>query len=234
MVDSPGRAMWKTAFVLGLTFVAEPSFASQVTFLEQAGYGSIADSPFDTKSGYFHLDDFEDGQINSLGLVPSHGPKGDAYLPVVRGPSEMTHSVGNGVDGYSVVPALVAHDFLDPQNFWTATSFDFDANSLGFLPTYVGFALTATVNQDPSIRVQVFGADGQLAGELVRSLESPSNLFIGAVYESGISAITIRSRTVGSSAGFELDHVQYGTVPEPSTLGLALVGLVAAIFIRRT
>ena len=100
-------------------------------------YVQLSDSPFDGMSfDYFHVDDMEDGMLNTPGVTASVGAP--------YGPSSITDSVdeddgaidGSGVDGYS---------FFSGSGI-TGIEFTFDSSALGSYPTHVGIVWTDGVN----------------------------------------------------------------------------------------
>ncbi len=192
-------------------------------------YLSAADSPFDfSKGSDFLLEDFEDGLLDSLGLLGFGGE--------VRFPSSFTDSV-DADDGFIDGFGTDGHDywaFADPKD-GPAARFEFDPKALGGLPRSVGIVWTDG-NVDAITIFEAFGPDGQSLGTMeFISLddgrgqgETAEDRFMGVIFSGGISAIEVRA----DLGRIELDHVQYGDlVPAPSALGL--LGL-AGLFGRRS
>ncbi len=193
-------------------------------------YLSADDSPFDLfgKDSDFLLEDFEDGRLDSLGLLGFGGE--------VRFPSSFTDSVdaddglidGFGIDGHNYWA------FADPKN-GPAARFEFDPKVLGALPRSVGIVWTDG-NADARTIFEAFGPNGQSLGTMeFSSLDdgghqggTDEDRFMGVIFAGGISAIEVRA----DLGRIELDHVQYGNlVPAPGAL--ALLGL-AGLFGRRS
>ncbi len=183
-------------------------------------YVAAGDSPFDLfgPDSDFLLEDFEDGLLNTFGLVGFGGE--------IRFPSAWTDSVDaddGSIDGFG----------LEGHNYWAffgkggpLARFEFDAKALGGLPAQVGLVWTDG-NIFATTFFEAFGPKGESLGvlELVLGDDkhqggTDEDRFIGIVFEGGISAIEI-SATLGR---IELDHVQYGDIiPAPGVL--ALLGL---------
>jgi len=66
-------------------------------------------------------------------------------------------------------------------------------------------------------------ADGSFSGT------TGEDRFFGVADADGITSIKLSN----TSGGIELDHVQYGLVPEPSSLTLLLLGFAAILKTRR-
>ncbi|MCH8260245.1 MAG: hypothetical protein IIC46_08555 [Planctomycetes bacterium] len=213
--------------ILVLTTLAGTAVAGvDVEFLfPDTPYLSAADSPFDLfgKGSDFLLEDFEDGLLNSLGLLGFGG--------VIRFPSSFTDSVDADdglIDGFGT----------DGHDYWTsaglkggpAARFEFDPKALGALPRSVGIVWTDG-NVDAITIFEAFGPDGRSLGTMeFFALDdgrgqggTAEDRFMGVIFSGGISAIEIRA----DLGRIELDHVQYGNlVPAPGALGLlSLAGL---------
>ena len=219
------------AMIVAMMPVASAVAGLDVEFIfPDTPYLSADDSPFDLfgKGSDFLLEDFEDGLLNTLGLL--------AFGGEVRFPSNFTDSVdfddgvldGFGTDG---------HDYWSffGSNEDTFARFEFDAKALGALPHAVGIVWTDG-NVDAVTIFEVFGPDGRSLGMMkFTSLDdgrgqgqTAEDRFMGAIYEGGISAIEVRA----DLGRIELDHVQYGDlVPAPGAV--ALLSL-AGLFRRRT
>ena len=193
-------------------------------------YLEAADSPFDLfgKGSDFHLEDFDDGRLNSLGLLGFGGE--------IRFPGSFTDSVdaddgfidGFGNDGHNYWA------FLDPQDGPVAR-FEFDPKVLGELPRSVGLVWTDG-NFDAITIFEAFGPKGESLGTMEFTLlddgrgqgGTAEDRFMGVIFDGGISAIELRA-DIGR---IELDHVQYGN-PVPAPGAVALLSL-AGLFRRRT
>jgi hypothetical protein len=194
-------------------------------------YSSFADSPFAGGSfSWFYVEDFEDGLINTPGVSVSPLTSAIAvagYTDSVDGDDGVID--GSGSDGHSLWSNFASPYF----------QFDFDAGALGALPTHVGLVWT-DVGQVTSgqygtsdVTFEAFDQNGSslgingpfLLGDGSISGTTDEDRFFGAVNDSGISRIVIRSPTTND---WEVDHLQYGLVapvPEPATAGLLLTGL---------
>jgi len=213
------------AVALAATLVAGTAAATEL--LGPSPYLSFSDSPFASETfQYFHLEDFEDRALNSPGV--SATPSGDFLVDI--GQSFNSDSVdaddgvidGSGNDGVALFSNFATPSFL----------FTFDAGSLGQLPTHAGVVWTDANPGGDSVTFEAFGAVGQslgtigpiVVGDSFISGQTDEDRFFGVVDLDGISAISL---TMSSTNNWELDHLQYGAVPEPGTALLLGVGLVA-------
>lgn len=195
-------------------------------------YLSAADSPFASAGlSSFFLEDFEDGLLNTPGLSASAG--------LVASPGDATDSV-DGDDG--------AIDGLGRAGrSWylgvTTVTFTF-APVAGEYPTHAGLvwtdigAVTSGAFGTGSLVFEAFAPDGtSIAGTPGVPVgdgdflgQTAEDRFLGAINLAGIASITV---SVPSSQDWELDHIQYGTIPAPSAGALAAAGLALAIRRRR-
>lgn len=206
--------------------VASSAFADAP--LGPSPYLQASGSPFaSTAFSWFHLENFEDG-LNAPGLSMSAG--------TILNPGPETDSV-DGDDGSLDGLGQAGHSWY--LNINTVTM-RFDDAILGAFPTHAGFVWTDVGTTTGAVGIApfeyevfdstgtslgVFGpftlGDGDFRGQ------TAEDRFFGFESASGISAITIRS---SESTDWEIDHVQYGLVPAPSSIALMLA---AAPFIRR-
>ncbi|MEO8037426.1 MAG: PEP-CTERM sorting domain-containing protein [Betaproteobacteria bacterium] len=220
------------AALLAGTLAALP--AAQAAYLGPTPYLSFADSPFNGQPmfSWFHLEDFEDGALNTPGVSASAGG--------VLGPGALTDSV-DGDDGAIDGAGTAGHSWFSNGSASSMT-FTFSAAVLGALPTHVGIVWTdvgvvAPTNGFGPVTFEAFDAtnaslgvmgpfafgDGSAAGA------TAEDRFLGATDPGGISAVRI---TTTNSTDWEVDHLQYGLapIPEPSAwmlLGAGLAGLCA-------
>ncbi|CCI04165.1 PEP-CTERM sorting domain-containing protein [Microcystis aeruginosa] len=243
-----------TGVFLGCAVIKTPVVNSAPTLLGPTPYLSFNDSPFKNVSfSYFHLENFEDGFLNVPGVTASSA----SGLPFgVVSPSFYTDSVdiddgvidGKGQQGHSLIEA--------GNGIIGGFKFTFNANTLGHLPTHVGIVWTDSysslggIDQTP-LTFQGFDAQGNSLGTIALGQgqigdkrtdgTTVDDRFFGVINLAGISAISISQTLI--DVGFEVDHLQYGFVPqssqtvsEPSTvfglLGFGLFGL--GVFCKRT
>lgn len=204
-------------------------------------YLSSADSPFTGGSfSYFHLENFEDGALNTPGVSANAG--------IVLAPSINTDSV-DGDDGAIDGSGQGGHSWFSNAST-TSFQFTFNAALLGALPTHVGIvwtdigqsvtgglgtgAVTFEAFDENGLSLGIVGptvlGDGSVGGG------TAEDRFFGATNASGISSITISV----NSADWEVDHLQYGlaadSIPEPSTVvlcSLSLLGLALRRFMMK-
>jgi hypothetical protein len=207
--------------------------------LEAATFGPIAysafgDSPFAGGTfAYFHLDNFETGGLGVPGVAASAG--------YVLGPGTLTDSV-DGDDGLVDGMGAGGHSWYSGGS--GTLTFTFDAVTLGRLPTAVGVVWTDVGAATPTLGYGAVSAsvhgpghtflaqlgpyvlgDGSYAGQ------TPEDRFFGFGGLGPIAELTISME--GSSTDWEVDHLQYGAVPEPAPT-LAALGLLGwAGFVAR-
>lgn len=225
------------ATVLLATGMVAQTHAATATFVTSAPYAQFSDSPFASLAAgnpNFFLEDFEDGALNTPGASASGG------FVVFGGPP--IDSV-DGDDGVVDGSGSTGHSWYTGGAL-TSISFSFSAATLGYLPTHVGIVWT-DVGLMPfppqgvdSIAVRAFDANGaSLGGILFDDLGdgqvtggSAEDRFFGAIFDGGISRISITS--LNGSGDWEVDHLQYGLAPVPVPgaawmLAPALAGLVS-------
>jgi hypothetical protein len=200
-------------------------------FLTPSAYLSFQDSPFRTVGfQQFWLENFEDGFLNTPGVRSLTGR--------VQLPSSTTDSV-DGDDGS-------IDGFGTRGRSWTSGGFNslirFEFSRVnGLLPTHAGAVWTDvswTTFLDYGygrVLLQAFDASGVLIGGSPSydlgdgriTGETAEDRFFGVTHLGGISAIEL---ITVNSAEWELDHLQYGTIPSP---GIGLAPLVALFAVRR-
>ena len=215
-------AAWAAATLMAAPGVANAGLSGPTPYL------SFSDSPFSNGSfDYFHLEDFEDGLLDSPGVSASAG--------FVLGPGGATDSV-DADDGAIDGSGIAGHSWYTAGA--TSLSFSFITGVLGALPTHVGLVWTDVGFAQPrdgfdSVTFEAFDAFGvslgtigpSLVGDGVFSGQTAEDRFFGATNFGGISAITLTSL---GSGDWEVDHLQYGfaaAVPEPAAYALMLAGL---------
>jgi hypothetical protein len=217
--------------------IAFASLASAVTH-GPSPYLSSADSPFaGLPFSYFHLEDFEDGSLNTPGVSVTAGA-------VVVSPGGTTDSV-DADDGAIDGLGQAGHSLYSNAVLFSM-AFQFDAGALGALPTHagvvwtdVGFFTSGDTFSGPvtaeafdsaslslgTIGPVVMGGDGTVNGA------TAEDRFFGFSSPGGISRLVI---TMANSADWEVDHLQYGRlVPEPAAVWLAIVGVCGLAARRR-
>lgn len=206
------------------------ALASAGSFVGPSPYLSFADSPFSGGGfGYFHLETFEDGLLNTPGVTASGG--------LVTSPSGATDSV-DGDDGFIDGLGMGGRSLISiPAT--TLLRFDFDAGVLGALPTHAGIVWTDVGNTASGplgiseVIFRAFGpglaplgsigpvtlGDGSVLGG------TAEDRFFGIVSGAGISRIEIE---MPNSTDWEVDHLQYGAIPAPgAATAMALLGVTA-------
>jgi hypothetical protein len=207
-------------------------------FYGPSPYLEASDSPFSGLSfSFFQLEDFEDGLLNTPGVVGAGGG--------VTGPGGITDSV-DADDGAIDGSGQQGRSFFGPGA--TGFTFTFDDVALGAFPTHAGIVWTdgAFFN---TVTFEAWDALGASLGTIVApnigdgsfASGTAEDRFFGVSNSGGISRIRIfNSLMTGGGSGIEADHLQYGgqvnePISEPSTflLGMGFVALMAAARRRR-
>lgn len=168
-------------------------------------YLSVADSPFTGLAfkGYFHLEDFEDGAVNTPGLTADSGSFGADFGALV----DSVDGDDDVIDG--ACPAGSCNSIFGGGQ----VTFTFDAVALGGLPTHVGVVWTDG-GTGCDVTFEAFDSDGaSLGATTATAIGDASNSgtvdedrFLGIVAPGGVAWFRISN----STGGTEADHVQYG------------------------
>lgn len=226
--------------------------AATANFVTSTSYTQFSDSPFaafGAGNTNFHLEDFEDGALNTPGVTALRSFAGGGQFKTgqVAGPGAQIDSV-DGDDGVIDGNGNGGHSWY--SNGASVMRFVFSADALGQLPTHVGIVWTdvGTVPGQPfgvdDIVLFAYDADNNELGFTGLSNRgdglvtggTSEDAFLGAIFDGGIAAITIAS--FRGSTDFEVDHLQYGyaaptTVPVPGALLLLGSGLAGLTGFRR-
>lgn len=211
--------------------LALSAVVSRADFLGPTAYLSFTDSPFaSTAFDSFYLEDFEDGAPNTLGLTASGGGPsvpGGGFTDSVDGDSGPIDGSGNS--GRSWYSTATLSQF----------TFSFSSAALGTFPTHAGVVWTDVGNVTSGtlgfgdVTFEAFDPFGVSLGVLnALSLGDGSatggtaeDRFFGVINAAGISSIRI---SMTNSVDWEVDHVQYGIVPAPASIGLLGLACVAS------
>ena len=205
-------------------------------------YLQAGDSPFQSLTfSYFHLENFEDGLLNTPGVSPAMN-----YL--VISPGADTDSVdaddsvldGSGVQGRSLYSSVNGQGVSEFR-------FEFSQAPLGDYPTHVGIVWTdvgRVIVGDAlfvgDVSLEAFDPMGASLGVLgpipvggdgSTSGGTAEDRFLGFTDAGGISAFSVR---MPNSIDWEVDHLQYGLiVPEPGSFALLSMSLIGFAALRR-
>ena len=215
--------------------------AASAALLGPTPYLSSTDSPFSGGSfTYFHLENFEDGLLNTPGAIGNG---------ISTSPGGSTDSV-DADDGATDGSGQAGRSYY--SNFATSSfEFSFSAAILGALPTHacivwtdVGQVSLGTLGFG-GVTFEAFDENGDSLGVIGPNTlgdgavtgATTEDRFYGATNATGISRIVI---SMNNSTDWEVDHLQYGltadAVPEPSTIvlcSLSLLALAARRFITK-
>ncbi len=218
------------------------SLAAQgATVFGPVPYVKALDNPVSGPFVYSHLETFEDNLLNTSGVTASAGAVlGPAATALVDSVDADDGSIdGSGSAGHSY--------YSNTANFIT---FSFSAAALGSLPTVVGLAFT-DVGQLTTVGIPCCRSDASFEAfdELGASLgmfkianfgdgfvngSTAEDRFVAVRHAGGISSFKVG---FADSTDWEVDHLFYARdaagVPEPTTLALAALGLLAAGAQRR-
>ena len=197
-------------------------------------YQGIADSPFHEFGieGTLRAEDFEGGSLNLPGVELMEMTEPSAGYTFVTGtiPRSSANSIaedtGDPTTGLFLLndPALCSTTF--PPRCSSIVSLKFSEETLGQLPTFVGFAWTDAVRFDdpsfprafPTGRVSTFNAEGQLLDVLevrdlpLRDASDPTSddMFFAFVHHDGFSRLDFKVITDEEGGLLSMDHLQVG------------------------
>ena len=201
---SPRTGFRLSLLLLGCALLAAAhSGAASAQLLGPTEYVQKSDSPFFGQTfGYFHLEDFENGALNTPGV---------SSVGTIINPGSITDSVDEDdgtIDGFG----LAGHSWFG--NGLTGISFEFDETVLGSYPTHVGIVWTDGTDD---IEFEAWDAGGTSLGKRTGthadgnfSGGTGEDRFYGIIHPGGVSKIHLRSSVPGGGAGIEMDHLQYG------------------------
>jgi hypothetical protein len=222
--------MIRSSLAAAAVLLALPAFA-QVSYGPSA-YLQFSDSPFAGMAfdKYFHLEDLEDDAFNTPG-VTLNVPTGNWRIDAPGGFTDSVDGDDGSVDGSGQGGRSI--EVLNGK----VINFTFDASVLGHLPTHAGLVWTdtspapddVTVRIYDSAMVEVAAVTGQDLGDNLYTGQTDEDRFFGFEYMGGIAKIELEQ---AGDNNFELDHLQYGAVPEPASM-LALGAGLAALAARR-
>ena len=233
--------------------VAHAASAATI-LLSPRPYLSRADSPFpvDGSNPQFFLEDFEDGELNTPGISQyDYFPPelGGIFLGKVVGPGPNAHSVdgddglidGSGTTGRGFQSGLHLAVPTIPEMNEFHVAFDFTYEIDAPLPNAFGFVWTAG---PPSSELQLSittssGSTTQFTGLTLGNEDDPKSAndrFFGVRSAEPIQSVRIVGKLTGNLVGFgsiTIDHVQYGTIPEPQTVPLLCSGALSLALAKR-
>ncbi|MEG5081578.1 hypothetical protein QUB53_13065 [Microcoleus sp. AT8-B4] len=188
-------------------------------------------SPFSpVRFTYFHLEDFEDGALNTPGVTVSEFATTDIATTF----SDSVDGDDGVIDGQARGNSSSLFSNLRTSSF----TFNFSANALGGqLPTHAGIVWTDIGRNGGGTPLsgdllnntlfEAFGPSGESLGVIGPfslgdesiSRTTSEDRFFGVVNQNGISSIRL---SMPGKNNWEVDHLQYGFTPgtiSPSPLG---------------
>lgn len=188
-------------------------------------------SPFSpVRFTYFHLEDFEDGALNTPGVTVREF----ATTNITTGFSDSVDGDDGVIDGQARGNSSSLFSNLRTSSF----TFNFSANALGGqLPTHAGIVWTDIGRNGGGTPLsgdllnntlfEAFGPSGESLGVIGPfslgdesiSRTTSEDRFFGVVNQNGISSIRL---SMPGKNNWEVDHLQYGFTPgtiSPSPLG---------------
>lgn len=228
-VSRPLIRLESSLFTLVALLLASPCLAVNYG---PSPYLSFADSPFSGGAfSWFYLEDFEDGLFNTPGVTVDNGlVSTTGFFSNDSVDADDGAIDGNGVAGNNMYS-------LQGQNFVNSFQFIFNAVVLGQLPTHAGVVWT---DGSPGglVTFEAFDQNGISLGSVSANLGDGSffgttaeDRFFGASNPGGISRIFITDN--GTPNDVDLDHLQYGYVPEPAAFVSALLAMCGLKVLRR-
>jgi hypothetical protein len=187
-------------------------------------YLSAADSPWSAVAfSSFYLENFEDGALNTLGVTEAGATSivaaGDPFADSVDADDGTIDGSGTGGRSHYTTNGVAGIEY------------NFNAGALGGLPTHVGIVWT-DLSGSADVFFDAYDSANQLLGTIAAGAlndgqstgQTAEDRFLGWVHPGGIAQIRIHQ----SGSDMEVDHLQYGIVPEPAG-GMLLVGACAAL-----
>ncbi|MDX2198833.1 MAG: hypothetical protein SF069_07660 [Phycisphaerae bacterium] len=216
--------------LLSLGFCAA---AQAGTLLGPSPYLQASDSPFAALTfDTFSLENFEDGAFNVANASISGGtatPAGGAFTDSVDGDDGLID--GSGVNGRS----WYSNNSISTIEIAFTPLLGQYPTHAGVVWTDVGNVLSGSTGFGDVIFEAFAPGGGSLgstllagAGDGVATGDAAEDRFFGAINIAGIERIVL---SMPNSVDWELDHVQFGIVPEPASL--TLLALLATAARRR-
>jgi len=187
-----------------------PGIIGPIGGMSTVAYVQFNDSPFasiDFSSGYFFLEDFEDGVLENPGASASAGGfTSDTTLDF----HDSVDADDGQIDGNSLDGDSWFRGGGRPRIRW-----NFNAGNLnGNLPTHAGLVFT---DGRGTITFEAFGPNGESLGTSTGNHAdnrfdgaTAEDRFYGVINEAGVSSIRISTDNEGF--GLEIDHLQWGFV----------------------
>jgi len=196
-------------------------------------YLEEGETPAGFFDGPFHLEDFEDGMLDAFltifpgNVLQPNSTSGSAIVSTDSVDGDDGKVDGDGTDG---------HSFFSGSSSMMTITFDSPVKAAGLV-------FTDGDSRSTNVRLEAFNGTTSLgvidAGDLADDVfngttgyldQEDEDNFLGFLDLGGITSLKI---SINAGTGIEIDNIQWQAVPEPASLGSALMGVIGLVALRR-